>query len=193
MGAATEHLTERQKKWFATIQANLQDQTGKSVEEWAAIARTCPHQTPRARSDWLRAEHGLGVNHAAYVLSQAYPGGAGWDDPDALRTALWKDTSGVAVLKAVERMALTVDGLVVGQRKSFTSFSRSVQFAAMRPLKTGGALLGLKLDPALSPRLSAPTRKESWSERLTAGVELPKATSVDDDIARLFREAAKHG
>ena len=187
------HLTERQQRWFATVRANLQAKTGRSLDEWVAIARACPHDRPRARVEWLRTVHGLGVNHASLVLSEAFPSGAGWDEPDALRAALWADPASRAILEAVEAVAGVVEGLVVGQRKTYTAFSRDVQFAAMRPLKGARALLGLKLAPDASPRLSAPRRKERWSERLTATVELDRPEAVDGEIARLFGAAAANG
>jgi hypothetical protein len=187
------YLTERQQRWFATVRANIQAKTGRSLDEWVAIARACPHDRPKARVEWLRAEHGLGVNHAALVLSEAFPSGAGWDEPEALRAALWSDPASRAILEAVEAIARRVDGLVVGQRKTYTAFSCAVQFAAMRPLRGGRALLGLKLAPDASPRLSAPKRKESWSERLTATVELNGPADIDAEVARLFEAAAANG
>ena len=187
-------LTERQRRWFASVQASLERDTGRTLEQWVEIARACPETTPRARSEWLRRVHGLGVNRAAHVLGVAFPSGqAGWDDPDALRAALWKDGGSVAILAALEAAAARVGGVVVGQRKTYTAFSRSVQFAAARPLKGGAALLGLKLPPEASPRLTAPKRRESWSERLTATVELQTPGEVDAEIERLFAAAAERG
>ena len=191
MGAV---LTERQKKWFATVQANLEKNTGKPLADWVAIMKTCPETTPRAQAAWLKAEHGVGQNHAAQILDACRPAdGPGWDDPDALRAALWKDPASLAILEAVERVADGVEGVISGQRKGYTSFSRSVQFAAMRPLKGGRALLGLKLAPETSPRLSPSARRESWSERLTAVVELDAAAQVDAELGRLFAQAADNG
>jgi hypothetical protein len=63
----------------------------------------------------------------------------------------------------------------------------------MRPLKGGRALLGLKLAAEASPRLSPSARRESWSERLTATVELDAADQVDAEIRRLFAQAADQG
>ncbi|MNT51567.1 hypothetical protein D3C72_1885390 [compost metagenome] len=63
----------------------------------------------------------------------------------------------------------------------------------MRPLKGGRALLGLKLEPEASSRLSPSVRRESWSERLTATVELNAVDQVDAEISRLFAEAADKG
>lgn len=190
----TAVLTERQKKWFAAVQANLEKNTGKPLADWVAIMKTCPESAPRAQAAWLKAEHGVGQNHAAQILDACRPSdGPGWDDPEALRDDLWKDAASLAILEAVERAAAGVEGVISGQRKGYTSFSRSVQFAAMRPLKGGRALLGLKLSPEVSPRLSPSARRESWSERLTATVELEAADQVDAEISRLFAQAADKG
>ena len=187
-------LTERQKKWFATVQANLEKNTGKSLADWVAIMKTCPETAPRAQAAWLKAEHGVGQNHAAQILDACRPAdGPGWDEPEALRAALWKDSASRAILEAVERVAAGVEGVISGQRKGYTSFSRSVQFAAMRPLKGGRAVLGLKLAAEASPRLSLSARRESWSERLTGTVELDAADQVDAEISRLFAQAAEKG
>lgn len=190
----TAVLTERQKKWFATIQANLEKNTGKPLADWVAIMKDCPETAPRAQATWLKAEHGVGQNHAAQILDACRPSdGPGWDEPEALRAALWKDAASLAILEMVERIAGGVEGVISGQRKGYTFFSRSVQFAAMRPLKGGRALLGLKLSPEVSSRLSPSARRESWSERLAATVELDAADQVDAEISRLFAQAADNG
>lgn len=187
-------LTERQKKWFATVQANFETATGRPVAAWVEIMKACPETAPKAQAAWLKAEHGLGQNHAAKVLDACRPAdGPGRDEPEALRAALWKEAGSLAILEAMERFAGGVDGVISGQRKGYTSFSRAVQFSAMRPLKGGRALLGLKLDPATSARLTPAVRKESWSERLSAVIELDDAAALDGDIARLFAAAADNG
>ena len=164
-------LTERQRKWFASVQANLEKNTGRPLSEWVEVVKTCPETTPRARTAWLKTHYGVGQNHAAQILD-ACGGGSGWDEPAALRDALWKDAGSRAILEAVEAAAAGVEGVVFGQRKGYTAFSRAVQFAAIRPLRGGRALLGLKLPPGVSGRLTPPVRRESWSERLTATAEL---------------------
>jgi hypothetical protein len=190
----TAVLTERQKKWFATVQANLEKNTGKPLADWVGIMKACPETAPRAQAVWLKAEYGVGQNHAAQILDACRPAdGPSWDEPEALRAVLWKDAASLAILEAVERLADDVGGVISGQRKGYTSFSRSVQFAAMRPLKGGRALLGLKLAAEVSPRLSPSARRESWSERLTATVELDAADQVEAEISRLFARAADNG
>jgi len=187
-------LTERQKKWFATVEANFEKQTGRPVAVWVDILKGCPETRPKAQAAWLKATHGIGANHAAHILSAARPADAmSWDDAEGLRAALWSEPRSLAILEALERAASGVEGVISGQRKGYTSFSRAVQFAAIRPLKGGKALLGLKLDAAVSPRLAEAVRRESWSERLTAVVELDGPGAVDAGIGRLFEQAAVNG
>jgi len=188
-------LTERQKKWFATIEANFEKQTGRPLAVWVDILKKgCPETRPRAQAAWLKASYGIGQNHAAHILNAARPDDAmGWDDAEALRAALWVEPRSLAILEALERKIAGIEGVISGQRKGYTSFSRAVQFAAIRPLKDGNALLGLKLDPAVSPRLSEAVRRESWSERLSAVIELDGPGAVNDEIGRLFAQAADNG
>ena len=185
----TQGLTERQQKWFASVEASLQRDTGKTIDEWVAIARTCPHATPRARTDWLREHHGLGVNRAAHVLSVAFPSAMSWDDAAGLRAALWKDPASEAILSALEAAVEALPDTVIGQRKGFTAFSRKVQMAAARPVKGGHAMLGLAVTPDADPRLTPRGKSESWGDRLKGQLLLTSPDQVDASIAALLKQA----
>jgi hypothetical protein len=185
-GRVTDHLTPRQRKWFESVQASLERDTGKTLDEWVAIARTCPEATSGKQSAWLREHHGLGVNRAAHVLSVAFPSADRWDDPDQLRAALWTDPKSAAILHAVERAVAGLPDLVTGQRKGFTAWSRNFPFAALKPAKGGTAVLGLAVPPNASPRL-APPKNEGWSERLKAKLSLSDPAQVDPEIRALLK------
>ena len=186
---STEHLTERQRKWFASVKASLKRETGKTIEQWVEIVRRdCPETRPRARTQWLKDVHGLGVNRAAYIFSEAFPQAGGWNDAVALRAALWTEPASIAIIEALEAAVASLPGLVTGQRKGFTAWSSKVQFAAAKPVKGGTAMLGLALTPDVSPRLSAP-KSESWSERLKAKLTLGSPDAVDDEIRALLKAA----
>ncbi|WP_165188142.1 DUF4287 domain-containing protein [Caulobacter soli] len=184
-----EHLTERQKTWFASIREGLERETGKSLEDWVAIAKTCPETKPRAQLGWLKEHHGLGQNRASYVLSVAFPSERmTWDRPDEARAALWTDPASLAILEALEAAVAGFDGLVIGQRKTYSAWSREFQFAAAKPVKGGKAALGLAVPPDASPRLLEP-KNESWSERLKAKLLLASPDEVDDEIRTLLKTA----
>lgn len=183
-----DNLTERQKKWFASVQASLVRDTGKTLAEWVAIARTCPATTPKARADWLRTEYGLGVNRAAQILHEAFPPEVGWDDVAKLRELLWTDGASLALLQKLEAVVAKIDGVVPTQRKGFTAWSRKVQFAAAKPIKGGQMLLGLAIAPS-GKRLVA-AAKESWSERLKAKLVIASESEIDRDVIAWIQQAA---
>jgi hypothetical protein len=185
----TQGLTERQKKWFASVEASLQRDTGKTIDEWVAIAKTCPYEGPKARADWLRERHGLGVNRAAHVLGVAFPSAMSWDDAVGLRAALWKDPASEAILSALEAAAGRLPGTVIGQRKSFTAFSRKVQMAAARPVKGGHVMVGLAVEPSADPRLEPRGKSESWGDRLKAQLLLTSPDQVDASVETLLKQA----
>jgi hypothetical protein len=166
------------------VQEGLQRDTGKSLDEWVAIARTCPETAPRRREQWLKEHHGLGQNRAMLVLDAAFP-----SSPTDWKATLWSEPVAAAVLERLIVAVSALPNVVEGQRKGYTPFARDLQFAAARPQKGGGAVLGLALPPGSAPRLSAPSRRESWSERLTAVVELSSPDQVDDELAALLAEA----
>jgi hypothetical protein len=184
------NMSEWQRKWFATGLANLEKRTGKTLEQWIAIARTCPETKHRARLQWFKENHGLLQNSASMVLKQAFPDeeGKAWDQPDALRAALWTDPASTAIFEAVERAVKALPETANGQRKGYTSWSHKVQFAAVRPVKGGGARLGLAVEPSADPRL-VPARNEGWSERLKASVVLASPGEVDAGIEDLLKQA----
>lgn len=184
----TAHLTARQKQWFASVREGLERDTGRSLAEWIEIAKTCPETKPRARLQWLKANYGLLQNRATYVLGEAFPSGAGWTEPDALRQALWTDPGQIAILEAIEAAVADLPQLIVGQRKTYTAWSREFQFAAAKPVK-GGVRLGLALDPSVNHRLEPRKSSESWSERCPAALVLTSPAEVDDGLKALLRQA----
>ncbi|WP_293902142.1 DUF4287 domain-containing protein [Phenylobacterium sp.] len=182
-------LTARQQKWFESVRAGLERDTGKTLDAWVAIARTCPHDKPRARVDWLREQHGLGVNRAAQVLTAAFPSADGWDAPDKLRAALWQDAASEAILRALEAAVARLPDTTCGQRKAFTAFSRKVQLAAIRPVKGGHAMVGFAVEPDADARLQPRGRSESWGDRLKGQMLLTSPAEVDGSVEALLRQA----
>jgi len=182
-------LSPRQQKWFASVQASLERDTGKTLEEWVSIARTCPETGQRKQAAWFKANYGLLQNRAMHVLSVAFPSeSGGWAQGDDLRDALWTDPASREILEAVQAVATALPDVVMGQRKQFTAFSREFQFAALKPIKGGKASLGLALTPQADPRLEVP-RNESWSERLKSKLLLQDAAALDASVKALMKAA----
>ena len=183
------HLTERQRKWFATIRQGLERDTGKSMEEWVAIARTCPETGHRARLNWFKETHGLLQNRASQVLNEAFEAQMPWSEPESLIDALWADPASRAIFEAINARVDHLPDIVRTARKGYTAWSKRVQFAAARPVKGGKAMLGLAVPPdAHHPRLAV-RGNESWSERLASRLTLEDPGAVDDDVNTLLEAA----
>jgi hypothetical protein len=185
---AEKNMTEQQRKWFATLREGLQRDTGKSLAAWVAIAKTCPESKPRARLKWFKENYGLLQNRASYVLSEAFPSPAGWDEPDVLKDALWTDAASRSILEAVEKVVLAIPEVFPSQRKGYSAWSRKYQFAALQPVRGGMARLGMAVEPDMDASLMN-AKNEGWSERLKASVVLKTPGSVDQKIAKLLRAA----
>ena len=184
------NMSEWQRKWFATSMANFEKRTGKPLEAWIAIARTCPETGHRARLKWFKDTHGLMQNSASMVLNRAFPDekGMAWNQPEALRAALWTDPASTAILEKVEQAVKALPEVSNGQRKGYSAWSHRVQFVAVRPRPKGAARLGLAVDPSASPRLVS-ARNEGWSERLKAAIDLASAADVDAEVEGLLKQA----
>lgn len=182
------NLTERQQKWFASVQASLERDTGKTLDQWVEIVRRdCPETELRKRQAWLKATHGLTIVRSGQIANAATPEASAWDDAAALRDALWTDPASRDILHAIEALTSGLPDVVPTQRKGFTAWSRAVQFAALKPLKGGKAMLGLAIEPDSDPRL-APAKKDSWSERLKATITL-ESTADTANLLPLLRAA----
>jgi hypothetical protein len=186
--AKPSSMTERQEKWFASVLESMERETGKTIDEWVAIARTCPETRPNARKAWLKANYGVGTNRASIIFGRAFPANATWEKPDETRAALWADAQSRAILDAVEKAVAGFPNLVSSQRKSFTSFSREFQFASIKPIKGGKASLGLAVPLEADPRLEPP-KNESWSERLKGKLLLDGPPAVDASVKALLKAA----
>ena len=184
------NMSEWQRKWFATSMANFEKRTGKPLDEWVKIARTCPETGHRARLKWFKDNHGLLQNSASMVLHQAFPSedGMAWNDADKLRAALWTDPGSTAVFERVEQAVKALPDISNGQRKGYTAWSHKVQFVAVRPRPKGTARLGLAVEPSEDARLE-PAKNEGWSERLKASVTLNSPADVDAGVEALLKKA----
>jgi hypothetical protein len=191
----TSGLTERQQKWFASMQAGLERDTGKTLDQWVKLAKKCPETSPKKRADWLRHHYGLGVNRAAQILHAAFPSEApDWTDPEAVLDALWKEPEGRAIYEAVAAMVkkdLPAD-VIIGPRKTFVSLARKIQFAGILPARGGKAELGLPLLLTESKRLT-PMKSRPWAEKHSAILVLSAPKDVDAEVRRLLKLAYAKG
>lgn len=184
----THGLTERQRKYVAAMARNLEKNSGRTLSEWLVLARECPESAPRARLRWFKQTYGLQQNYAMHVfdhLESAQEKAAA--SPARLRAQLWSQAAAAQILIALEQAVAGCPGLVVGQRKTYTVWSRSFAFAAARPVRSQ-VRLGLALEAKTDARLEV-NRREGWSERLKATLLLSEPAQVNRGVRALLRAA----
>jgi hypothetical protein len=71
------------KKWVAT----LKEKTGRSLDEWLALVKKAGPNTEKDRRDWLKQEHGLGMNTAWGIAEHAGDKGSEFTSPEAYLAA----------------------------------------------------------------------------------------------------------
>jgi len=72
------------QKWIK----ELPEKTGRSLDEWIALTRKAGPPTEKERREWLKKEHKLGTNSAAWIAERVDSKGTEEDSPEAyLKTA----------------------------------------------------------------------------------------------------------
>ena len=59
-------------QYARNVLAVMERKTGKSYEDWVAIAKKSGLQTERERRDWLKEEHRLGTNTAGWIAEMSF-------------------------------------------------------------------------------------------------------------------------
>lgn len=173
----------------AAMIANLEAKTGKSLDEWVALARASGHARHGALVTWLKAAHGLGHGYASLVAHKTFASDAGSTDDAALVEAMFAGPK-AAMRPVYDRVAAIVsdlDGAGFAPKKGYVSFRRSKQFGLAQPSTKDRLDLGLTLkgvEP--SGRLEA---AGSWNGMVTHRVRIGSVDEVDPEVEGWIRQA----
>lgn len=174
---------------MANMIANLKAKTGKSLDEWLALARTSGQAKHGGLVSWLKADHGLGHGYANLVAHKTFASDAGSSDDDALMEAMFAGPK-AAMRPAYDKIASLVsglDGVQFAPKKGYVSFRRNKQFGLAQPSTKDRLDLGLSLkgvEP--SGRLEA---SGSWNAMVTHRVRIASADEIDAEVEAWIRQA----
>jgi hypothetical protein len=185
------------RKWADELPAK----TGRSLEQWAAVLRTAPHEARKDRVAWLKAGYGLGTVTAEQIYEYAY-GNQTWDgDPEAyLRNAAayvegmfargkeWQRP----VFEAVVAYARTLGPDVkVCPCKTIVPLYRERVFAELKPATKTRLELALALgETPFGSRLAANPRAKG-NDRLRHLIPLTAAKDFDGEVKKWLKAAYK--
>lgn len=182
---------DRLQRYFASLEANLAQATGKTLAQWVKIAKTCPHDKAGARLKWFKHEHGLGQSRAGLILWRAFGDGSmGEEDPNKLVDALFsKSFAGQRALydKVASFIAKLGEG-TISPRKGYVALYRLKQYGAIKPSKQG-LLVGLALQKYPKSARLVEVKNLGGGERNKRALALAALKDFDGEAKELIKAA----
>jgi len=183
------------QKWIK----ELPQKTGRSLEEWVALTKKSGPPTEKERREWLKKEHKLGTNSAAWIAERAAGKGTEEPSPDAyLKTAAeWVEAqySGPrAALRPLYEQLLKL-GSSLGKDvkacpcKTMVPFYRNHVFAQIKPSTNTRIDLGFALGNMKTPKRLIDTGGYEKKDRITRRIEVKSKADIDGELKRWLKKA----
>jgi hypothetical protein len=183
------------QKWIE----ELPEKTGRSLEEWIAFTKNSGPPTEKERLEWLKKEHGLGTNAAAWIAERLEGKGTEEDSPEAyLKTAAeWVEAqySGPRVALRPLYEELLQLGFFLGKDvkacpcKTMVPFYRKHVFAQIKPSTNTRIDLGFALGNMKTPKRLIDTGGYEKKDRITRRIEIRSKADIDDEVKRWLKKA----
>lgn len=183
------------QKW----KQELPQKTGRSLEEWIAFTKKSGPPTERERREWLKKEHKLGTNNAAWIAGRLEGKNTEEDSPEAyLKTAAeWVEAqySGPrAALRPLFEQLLKL-GFSLGKDvkacpcKTMVPLYRKHVFAQIKPATNTRIDLGFALGNMKTPKRLIDTGGYEKKDRITRRIEVWSKADIDDELKRWLKKA----
>ena len=180
---------------MATMSANLEANTGKSLEQWTKLARSSGKQKHGELVRWLKSQHKLThgyanlVAHTTFKSDAASQTAAGAD----LVSAMFEGDKAAlrpifdALMSAIRAFGNDVEE---APKKGYLSLRRRTQFATLHPSTKTRFDVGLKLKSA--PPAGRLEAAGSWNQMVTHRVRVESVKDVDMQLIAWLRAAYEH-
>ena len=183
------------QKWIQ----ELPEKTGRSLEEWLALTQRFGPATEKERREWLKKEHKLGTNTAAWIAERLEGKGTEEDSPEIyLKTAAeWVEAqySGPrAALRPLYQQLLKLGlGLAKDVKacpcKTMVPLYHNHVFAQIKPTTNTRIDFGLALGNMKTPKRLIDTGGYAKKDRITRRIEVKAAADIDDEVKRWLKKA----
>jgi hypothetical protein len=174
----------------------LREATGRTFDQWVALARAKGPKTQRACREWLQKEHELGQRDAWWIASLATADDAPtYDDPEKLVDALYSGDK--AALRAVHEKVVDAalaqgDDVIATSCKTMVPIYRKHVFVELRPVNDAVEVsLAIGEAPAKGRLLPADSRMPG--DRLTHRVMVRALSDVDAELKGWLATAYANG
>ena len=183
------------QKWIAS----LKEKTGRSLEEWLKFVGKSGPPTKEERRDWLKREHGLGTNAAAWIAGLATGIGDYISGPDEyLRDAEQyvevMFSGGKAPLRPIYDRLLKL-GLALGNGakacpcQTMVPLYRKHVFAQIKPATRTRIDMGFALGARPAEGRLIDTGGFAKKDRITHRIPISSLAEIDDEVKQWLRTA----
>ena len=173
-----------------TMAANLKEKTGRSLDEWVALARASGLTKHGEIVKFLKETHGVTHGYANLIAHSLKQSAASMsDDRDTLIEQQYGGAK--AALRPIYDRLMEIilafgDDIQVVPMKAYVSLRRSKQFACLQPATKTRMDVGIKLKGA------APTerlKEGGFNGMVSHHVEIFDLAEVDDELIAWLRQA----
>lgn len=184
-------MTDKIDQAFANMAKNLEEKTGKSLEQWAKIAKAIGDLKHGQIVKELKEKHGLGHGYANLIAHTA-AGSVGEGAPGKEDLLLSQYSGEKAALKPIyEQIIKKVSqfgrDVEISPKKTYVSLRRAKQFALIQPTTKTRIDVGVNLKGVKpSGKLEA---SGSFNAMCTHRVRIESADDIDKDLIAWLKQA----
>ena len=183
------------EKWVA----ELKQKSGRSLDEWLSLIKKSGPKDAKERRDWLKKEHGLGTNTAAWIADHSTGKNSELADPSEYLKAAENYvermfTGPKADLKPVYDALLKL-GLKVGKEakacpcQTIIPLYRKHVFAQIKPTTRTRIDLGFALGDMKAKGRLIDTGGFAKKDRITHRIPIESVKDIDDEVKHWLKVA----
>ena len=180
--------------------AGMKEKTGRSQEDWLRLLNRKGPRSEKERRDWLKTEHGLGTNYAAWIAARSVGRGDGEDPEQYLKLA--EDYVDNMFAGPKEHLRLIYDEILsyaktlggdirVSPCRTIVPIYRNHVIAQIKPTTRTRIDFGLALKDTKAPKRLIDTGGFAKKDRITHRIEISKPPDFDNDAQRWLQIAYK--
>lgn len=187
-------MAKSPEETLQTMIANLKANTGKSLEDWVAIAKKKKLAKHGEIVSFLKSDHEMGHGYANLVAQKTLAGDAPEPGGDDLVAAQYAGAKAElrpiydALIAAIEKFGGDVE---VSPKKTYVSLRRSKQFALIQPSTATRVDVGINLKG--TPPGSRLEASGSFNAMVSHRVRVENKSGVDKELIGWLKQAYDAG
>jgi hypothetical protein len=180
------------KEMIEAISRNLPAKTGKTFDQWVAVAKKGPKDR-KALTAWLKTKHALGTVTATFIAADAVGESIvdEYSDEGKLLDGMYSGEQ-AALRPVYDKLAETVQLLgkdvALTVCKTYVGMRRARQFGMIKPATKGRVFLGLTL-PDVEPAGRLLKAGSIGNDRMTHRIEIAAPKEIDGEVKRWLKAA----